>query len=44
MVVAKTKTKMRNKDEYIGGYDIGLAVLVITTAWLLIFQTGIFSR
>jgi hypothetical protein len=42
--VAKTMTKMRNQDEYIGGCDIGLAVLVVTTAWLLIFQTGIFGR
>jgi hypothetical protein len=31
---------MRNRDEYIGGYDIGLAVLVAVTAWLIIVQTG----
>jgi hypothetical protein len=35
---------MRDKDEYIGGYDIGLAVLVVTAAWLLIFQSGLFGR
>jgi hypothetical protein len=44
MTVAKSKGKMRDNDEYIGGYDIGLAVLVVTTAWLLIFQSGLFGR
>lgn len=42
MALAMKMAKMRNQDEYIGGCDIGLAVLVVTTAWLLIFQTGIF--
>jgi hypothetical protein len=32
---------MRKGDEIIGGYDIGLAVLVAVTAWLLILQTGL---
>jgi hypothetical protein len=31
---------MNDRDEQFGGYDIGLAVLVVTTAWLLIFQLG----
>jgi len=31
---------MRNKNEYIGGYDIGLAMLVAVTAWLFILQAG----
>jgi hypothetical protein len=31
---------MRQREEQFGGYDIGLAVLVVTTAWLLIFQLG----
>jgi hypothetical protein len=35
---------MRHQEEQIGGYDIGVAVLLITTAWLLIFQSGLFSR
>ena len=34
---------MRKRDEIIGGYDIGLAVLVAVTAWLLIlFKPGLF--
>ena len=41
---ALTDFRMRDKDEYIGGYDIGLAVLVVTAAWLLIFQSGLFGR
>lgn len=35
---------MRNQEEQIGGYDIGVLVLVVTTAWLLIFQSGLFNR
>jgi len=35
---------MRNREEYIDGYDIGLFVLVVTTGWLLIFHSGIFGR
>ena len=44
MAIAKNTVKMRNQDEYIGGCDIGLAVLVVTTAWLLIFQSGLFGK
>jgi len=32
---------MKRGEEIIGGYDIGLAVLVAVTAWLLIIQTGL---
>jgi len=32
---------MKRGEEIIGGYDIGLAVLVAVTAWLLILQTGL---
>jgi hypothetical protein len=32
---------MRNKDEYIGGYDIGLATLVAVTAFLFFLQAGL---
>ena len=32
---------MRNEEDSIGGYDIGLALLVIVAAWLLVFQSSL---
>jgi len=31
---------MRNQEDQLGGYDIGLFVLVVTTAWLFLFHLG----
>jgi hypothetical protein len=42
--VAVLNKAMRNQEEQIGSYDISLAVLVATAAWLLIFQSGLFGR
>lgn len=33
---------MRNQVQQVDGGDIGLAMLVVATAWLLIFQSGLF--
>jgi hypothetical protein len=44
MAVATNDSKMKNQDYHIGGYDIGLAVFVVTTAWLLIFQSGLLGK
>jgi len=44
MAVAKMQSNMRDQEYQIGGYDIGLAVFVITTAWLLILQSGLLGK
>ena len=33
---------MRNQVQQIDGSDIGLALLVVATAWLVIFESGLF--
>ena len=34
---------MENREQQLGTTDIGLLVFVLVAAWLLIFQSGLFS-
>jgi len=41
---ADLTVSMRETQEHIGGYDIGVFLLAVTAAWLLIFYSGLFSH